>query len=499
LVAEVVPERQDVARCGLREHRDRRRVGQTAVKSGSNQLPTAIKTLGLYAQELASIRDRLFITGAVRTDQNSAFGTNFQRVFYPKASVSYVISDESFFPHIPEMDQLRLRYAYGASGVQPGATTTFRTYSASTANIGTPGSGSGTDQVGIIANALGNPDLKPEKSTEAEMGFESRLFANRVNLDFTYYNKKTSDALVNKPIAPSSGASTTAVLTNLASVQNTGVEAVLTTTLVDRRKFAWDVTISASHGTNKILKVYGPNGYCSSSITTACDSVGTGTTRNIKGQPVNGWYMVPFTFNDANHDGIITPDEVTVGTKKADGTLDQVTPVFMGYSNPRDIVAVSNGFDLFQRKVRVNVLMDYKGGFNLFNNTTEFYCQQTNFCYDVSVGPNSPAGASATLADQARNVAQRFVAGTKTQIGYLESGQFWRLREIGVTGELPTSMAQRVHARDLSVTFAARNVHVWTNYKGIDPESGYGNGDVQTDFSTTSPPTYFTVRLNLHY
>ena len=93
---------------------------------------------------------------------------------------------------------------------------------------------------------------------------------------------------MNKPIAPSSGASATSVLTNLASVQNTGIEAVLTTTLVDRRRFGWDMTISASHGSNKILKVYGPNGYCSSTITTACDSVGTGTTRNIKGKPVNG-------------------------------------------------------------------------------------------------------------------------------------------------------------------------------------------------------------------
>jgi len=117
----------------------------------------------------------------------------------------------------------------------------------------------------------------------------------------------------------------------------------------------------------------------------------------------------------------------------------------------------------------------------------------------VSIGPNSNMGPSATLYDQARNVAQRFVAGTKTQIGYLESGQFWRFRELGVTAQLPNSFAQKLRSRDVGVTFAARNLHVWTQYKGIDPESGYGNGDVQNDFSTTSPPTYFTFRLNLHY
>ena len=85
----------------------------------------------------------------------------------------------------------------------------------------------------------------------------------------------------------------------------------------------------------------------------------------------------------------------------------------MGYSTPRDLVSVQSGFDLFQRKLRLSTLLDYKGGFDLFNSTTQFYCQQTNFCYDVNI-------KAASLFDQARNVAQRYVAGQKTQVGYLE-------------------------------------------------------------------------------
>ena len=60
-------------------------VGSAATKAATDVQPTAVKTLGLYVQEQAGIHDRLFLTVAVRTDQNSAFGTNFQRVFYPKA------------------------------------------------------------------------------------------------------------------------------------------------------------------------------------------------------------------------------------------------------------------------------------------------------------------------------------------------------------------------------------------------------------------------------
>src|SRR5206468_2635498 len=74
-------------------------VGAAASRLGSDQLATATKTLGVYVQEQAGLRDRLFLTAAVRSDQNSAFGTNFQRVFYPKISASWIASDETFFPH----------------------------------------------------------------------------------------------------------------------------------------------------------------------------------------------------------------------------------------------------------------------------------------------------------------------------------------------------------------------------------------------------------------
>jgi outer membrane receptor protein involved in Fe transport len=85
-----------------------------AIPSVSATLATASKTLGAYVQEQASLRDRLFLTVAVRSDQNSAFGSNFQRVAYPKLSMSWLISDEPFFPRWSFINQFRVRSAYGA-------------------------------------------------------------------------------------------------------------------------------------------------------------------------------------------------------------------------------------------------------------------------------------------------------------------------------------------------------------------------------------------------
>jgi len=452
-------------------------VGDAAIISASSQFQTVDKTVGVYLQEEAAIRDRMFLTVAARTDQNSAFGTNFQRVVYPKASLSWIMSDEGFFPRLDALNQFRLRLAYGASGVQPGATTALQTFRSETNNlaIDTPGAASGEDVPGLIADRLGNPDLRPEKSAEFEGGFETRWFSNRVNFDFTYYNKKTRDALIDQPIAASSGASRLTITRNLGSVQNSGVEATINATLLDRRLLGWNIVVGASHNTNKIVSLGvddagNPN-----------PTIGTGTNRDSLGLPVNGVFSRSYTFADKDNNGLITPDEVTVSPKFE----------YRGYSQPRDIISIQNGIDLFQHKLHLQALLDYKGGFVLNNATVSFYCQQFLTCYDET-------HTSVSLDKQARIVALRY-KNPSTGSGFLENGQFWKLREVSATITLPQRLASSVRASDVSILLAGRNLHTWTAYTGIDPESNYGTGDVQNDFSTTAPRTYFIARLNFHY
>jgi len=458
-------------------------VAQAAVKTGSNQLETVNRTLGLYAQEQASVRDRLFVTAAVRTDQNSAFGTQFQRVFYPKLSASWIVSDEDFFPRVRWLDQLRLRSAYGASGVQPGATTALQTFAAITRAIDTktPGSAScGTstcDTPSLQPNLIGNPNLKPETSAEFEGGFESRMFDSRATIDFTYYHKKTHDALISQPIAGSAAPSALSVTRNLGSIMNQGVEAMVNLTLVDRHGFGWDVTMNGSHNSNKILSL-GHDATGKANPTILVNSL----VKDSVGLPANAWFFVPYTFADKNNDGLIDDSEVSVAS----------SAVYMGYSQPRDIFSIQNGFDLFNHTLRLSALVDYKGGYSLYNNTIQFYCSNQPTCYEET-------NTSAPLWRQARVIAQRYTTPVKTTAGYLENGQFWRLREVSAVVNLPAAAVSRIRARDASLAFTGRNLHLWTKYTGVDPESNYSTSDIQTDFETAAPPTYFMVRLNLHY
>jgi TonB-linked SusC/RagA family outer membrane protein len=471
-------ERDIVSATGVNLPPGAQTVGDAATKTTVyDTLPTVNKTLGVYLQEQGSFRDRLFVILAARSDQNSSFGTKFQRVFYPKASLSWIISDEDFFPHPWWLNQLRLRSAYGASGVQPGGAVALATFAATTANISTnPGSTSAADAPGLVANALGNADLKPERSTESEAGFETTVINNRAHFDFTYYSKRTHDALVSQPIAASSGASSLTVLKNLSSVANSGVEVEFNTAILDRRALGWDVTIAASHNSNKILAL--GNDAAGKPLPT----IGTGTTRDSVGLPVNAFFAHPFSFADANNDGIITPNEVTVGSNF----------VYAGYSYPRDIVSITNGVDLLNHRLRLTVLTDYKGGSSLYNQSGQFYSQQFATWYSRNLKTTS-------LSDQARTVANSGATNPSTVMGYLENGQFWKLREVSATITMPNAVVERMRARDAQLVLSARNLHTWTAYTGVDPESNYGTGDVQTDFSTIAPRTYFLVRANLHY
>jgi TonB-linked SusC/RagA family outer membrane protein len=448
-----------------------------AIPSVSGTLATASKTLGLYVQEQASLRDRLFLTAAVRSDQNSAFGTNFQRVAYPKLSMSWVVSDESFFPHWQSINQFRIRTAYGASGVQPGSTQSLVTYTATSVSVPTANLGgvSGTDTPALRASSLGNPNLKPETSAEFEGGVDVRMFSNRSNLELTYFSKQTRDALISQPIAPSAGPSSITVLRNLGSIKNAGIEAVLNTTILDRRMLGWDITLSGSHITNKVVSL----GFDANGVPNK--TVGTGSTRDSVSTSVNGWFYRPYTFNDDNGDGLLVPSEVHVAANFA----------YYGYSLPRDILSIQNGFDLFNRKLRINALFDYKGGYSLLNNTANIQCAQSNSCPGAS-------RLDATLAQQAANIANRN-SNPSSAVGFLESGQYWRFRELSGTLALPARVAAGLRARDVALTVAGRNLHLWTKYTGPDPESNWGTGDVQQTYATSGQRRYVTARVTLHY
>lgn len=441
-----------------------------ALKS-ADETTSESRTLGAYVEQRVNLRERLFLTGAVRSDRNSAFGADFETVFYPKLSASWVVSDEPFFPRPAFMDQLRLRSAYGASGVQPGTIDAVPYFSTTTV-VGESG-----EAPSVVFTALGNPNLKPERSTEFEAGIDGTFFNNRVTTELTYYNKTSRDALIERVLAPSLGAGSTVRFENLGEVRNRGFEALVNARLVDRPAFGWDVTLNGATNDNRINEL-------GDSPTITLSS----TLRHVEGFPVNGWWSRRLvSWEDKDGDNIIEFDTIAARSE----IVVSDTAEFLGHSAPRREAAFTSGFDFFQRRVRLSAMLDYKGGHMVYNNTERIRCASRNNCRGL-IDP------TASLEEQARVVAVR-QHPSRTVAGFIEPGDFVRFRELALSFDAPEAWASRVlGSRQVTATLAARNLGiVWTRYSGVDPEAFGTTGDAPSSFQAFAPPTYFTFRLTL--
>jgi TonB-linked SusC/RagA family outer membrane protein len=423
------------------------------------------RTLGSYLEQRFAYRDRLFVTGAVRSDRNSAFGADFKTVFYPKFSVSWVLSDEPFFPELGFVNQLRLRSAYGSSGVQPGTTAALQYYSSSS------GIGESGEEPGLVFSTLGNANLKPERSTEFEAGFDASLFNDRISTEITYYNKTSRDALISRVLPPSIGTGATARLENLGEVSNQGWEFLVNAKLLQRNVLGWDVTLNGASNKNELVSLGG-----------VPPIIGT-TIQQREGFPLNGWWSRRLvSYEDKNGNGIIEAGEIVVSD----------TAEFHGVSMPKLEMALSSGVDFWQGRMRLSAMFDYKGGHLVYNNTERIRCASRNNCAGL-IDPE------ASHFEQARTVMVREHA-SRSVAGFFEPGDFIRFREMALTMDAPQRWTNALGGRSLTATLAARNLGiVWTKYSGVDPEAFGTTGDAPSSFQAFAPPTYYTFRLSLGF
>lgn len=438
----------------------------TTARFAVGETNTDNKTIGELFSEDVAIADRIFLTGALRSDQNSAFGQNFGRITYPSLSASWVVSDESFFPKTTIFNSLRLRTATGESGRQPNFRDAITFFNAQTV------SQNGTDVAGIVVGGTGNPNLRPERSKETEFGFDAGFFDQRLSLEVTHYFKYTTDLLVAVPLPPSLGLTSTQ-FQNLGSVRNRGWEYQANANILDTRPLKFNLTATAS-ATDNILLGLGslPSGQPIPPIVVNTQQ------KHQTGYPLGGYFQKTITYKDLNGDGIIARSEVTLSD----------TAVYLGNPLPKNQWSLSPTVTLFQW-FRVSALFDHKGGYKLFDNTRRFRCSFGN-CQDA-YNKNAP------LADQAANIA----IALGSDAGYIENANFTKLRELSFTLLASDQVAQRLGVHGLDLTIAGRNLHTWTRYKGFDPEvnSTPGANFSTSDFLTLPPNRTWTARVNVTF
>jgi TonB-linked SusC/RagA family outer membrane protein len=433
------------------------------------------RSVGYFAQEQVGFKDRLFLQFGLRADRNSAFGSDVGTFYLPKFGASYVISEEPFWKGLASsIPTLRLRAAYGTTGRSPSSGANQTYVPSKFINE------AGAVELGVSPGDPGNPDLKPERGKEFEAGFDAGFLDDRYGLELTYFNKKSTDLIVNVPTAPSSGFGGS--IANIGEVQNTGWEFLLRASPLRGSTVAWDATLSGSTLHNEILEL------------------GTvGTFINNFRAFTEGRQIAAFWANKVRR--------VDVGAGRA---IVSDTAEFIGNQLPTFQGTLTNMVTLL-RNIRVYAQLEGKTGYYSYNVNQENRDRSRLNSFEV-VNPADKGGYSAE--ERLRRLGPYVSEKTGAAVGvanvkdpYMQKADHLRLREVSVTYLLPTSLLRAARVTGASLTVGGRNLALWkSDYEGDDPDVlGLGtttqgiNQLFTADVFTTPPNRRFIVRLNVQF
>ena len=400
------------------------------------------RSFAFFAQEeLLLLQERMLVTAGVRAERSTLNGDINKFYSFPKASISYRMPSL-----LGRLEEFKLRVAVGQSGNQP---VYLQKYSPAIAGVYDQQNGL---QVGRIR---GDAEIRPERQTEVEGGFDATFWRSRGSLSLTLYQKSINDVILQIATAPSLGY--VLAIDNAGSFRNRGVEAALELTPL-QGPFTWG------------------------SRTTFARNRGIVTSL-----PVPAFTLL----NDVNGERVGFSAEYGLGRLEKGKSVTQI----VGNDGPGRVVAKGDaapdftmGFsnDFTWGRFRVSTLFDWQHGGDLSNVTKNVYDA-------FALAPDVPDGGTARLQRSGAGFAQ-----------YVEDASFVKLRELSIGYELPTTLTSRVlgaSARETRLELSGRNLMTWTSYTGVDPEvSNFGSQQISrfTDLAPFPPSRsfFFTVSVS---
>ena len=403
---------------------------------------------GQFFQEEITVGDNIYMAFSMRGDVSSTMGDTETKEWYPKMAASY-----QFGEFAGVFDNLKLRFANGQTGNMPQSKAKYTTMSSS--NIG------GIN--GLVASSTrGNADIKPERTTETELGVDFSVMDGLATVEATTYSQKISDLILLVDLAPSSGASY--AWENGGEMETKGTELTLginPTKLISLGGLDWNFHMTYYSNESEVTKLnvdpYNYGGFATF----------LGTYRIEE-----GWSPTAIVGSETDADG----NHIELGNENPDYRISYRNSLRMG------------DFEL-------SFLIDHKEGGHAIN--------LANLIYDLG----------GTTGDYDKEELDLDGDGTKSGNGnerltvlggvtapYIESTTYTALRDLSMSYTLPSSVSDRLGLSYMRVGIAARNWWLKTDYTGLSPEgSQFGNeaigGSVDTNPFPLSKSTYLTLSM----
>ncbi len=413
--------------------------GQTNLRQGTvqeifDQRFQTVNDVGAFIQQEANWDDKIIATAGVRWDKSTLIGNANKFWAFPKASLAVNLANFDFIRSsnlASIFSQIKPRVAYGETAGVPGFGTTFTPLNS--ANIGgLLGS--------VVTTAAGNAAIEPERAGELEFGLDLGLFNNRIQLEATYYDKQTRSNIQNLQLSPSVGIST--IPSNLAQLQNRGLEFSLGASPVQKENFRWFSRLMWWKNDLLMTRLGIPAynlGAFGVSLGTFLYQEGFSPTTIVGTRPAR----------DAND------------TPLAEGV--RTGAFILGDNQPDFQMSWMNEFTVF-RSFDVNMLWHWKkGGDNI--NLSQFL---------MDSGGTTPDWDDDDNGDGVPNGRQRGLAPYNGADRWVQDASYVRLREVAVYYSVPTNSLGKWFNNKISrvrLGVSAQNPLTFSNYFGYDPET----------------------------
>lgn len=428
----------------------------------------------VYGQAEISYDNWLFLTGSARNDWFSVL--DGRDVFYPSVGLSGVLTDVLSLPEIIDFLKVRTSWAQVGGVGDIGAYSLNQNYYLGRAQLGVP-------RGGISGNTVRNSGLSPLVVTELEFGFNVQLLNNRLGLDFSYYDKKTEDDILNAGISYTSGYSSTMV--NVGELTNKGVELLLTGAPIRTENFGWNVSFNMSYNKSEVVSLVDPEND-EERFNIGLSRARHAWVTHIEGKPF-GQITGSVFLRDANGDLALDANGLPQVDEEA-GTVAFGTGV-----HPFN-AGLQNSFRY--KDLTLSFLLDMRDG-AVGHSGTNAQLYRRGVHKNTLIGREN--GLGVIPASDIREYYEKIYNDIAEEFIY-DAG-FVKLREITLGYNVPSDLLSKTFISKANVSFVARNLWlIHSNVDNIDPESSYNASNAQgLDFFAMPQTTSFGFNVNLTF
>ena len=435
------------------------------------------------ARVMYNYADRYMLTATFRADGSSRF-TNDKWGYFPSIAAAWTVTNEKFMKEQKIFSELKLRASYGLIGNQDITPySTLGLMGSTSFNYGTD-----TNYTGYWASGLATPDLTWEKVKQLDLGIDFGFFDNRLTVSLDYYDKRTSDALLQQTAANYLGG--TKYWVNAGEVSNKGLDISITGRILQSKDWQWTSSLNGSYLKNKVTKLtaqeptlYGdspsPGTVEACTIIREGEAIGTfygykwaGLQQTADGQWVDSYYKADGSVTTTPEGG----DRQVLGKSSPDFTL--------GWNNTIswknwDFNCFFNAAFGAQRLNLVRFAMNTSVGASMFVTDKDYFNE---------VGKTMP-----TYGSETKNY------GNSSK--WLEDADYLRLENISVAYTLPRKVTKFA---DLRFSFSVQNVFTISGYKGIDPagasfSASKVDADSGIDMGAYPNPRTFSLGVRMNF